>query len=106
VLIQAVELAAFLFGQNVVTAEWRQQTRRDGLTSPGSPHFTAIRPWSDAIPSCKVTDRRALAAQLGAAPEASTPEIRAGGALRFVMGATPNTHWATARGERPFSMSR
>ncbi|MFZ2029186.1 MAG: GH92 family glycosyl hydrolase [Vitreimonas sp.] len=33
-------------------------------------------------------------------------EIRDGGALHFVMGATPNTHWAAARNERPFSMSR
>jgi predicted alpha-1,2-mannosidase len=33
-------------------------------------------------------------------------EIRDGGALHFVMGAAPNTHWATARNQRPFSMSR
>ncbi len=33
-------------------------------------------------------------------------EIRAGGALHFVMGATANTHWAAGRDERPFSMSR
>lgn len=33
-------------------------------------------------------------------------EIRAGGALHFVMGPTPNTHWATAPSQRPFSMSR
>lgn len=33
-------------------------------------------------------------------------EIREGGALHFVMGPTPNTHWATAPSQRPFSMSR
>jgi predicted alpha-1,2-mannosidase len=33
-------------------------------------------------------------------------EIRAGGELHFVMGATPNRQWATARDARPFSMSR
>jgi predicted alpha-1,2-mannosidase len=33
-------------------------------------------------------------------------EIRNGGELHFVMGAAPNTHWATAPNERPFSMSR
>jgi predicted alpha-1,2-mannosidase len=32
-------------------------------------------------------------------------EIRAGGALRFVMGATPNMTWGTSREARPFSMS-
>ncbi|WP_442678214.1 GH92 family glycosyl hydrolase [Sphingomonas sp. ASY06-1R] len=33
-------------------------------------------------------------------------EIMAGGALRFVMQATPNRSWAIARGQRPFSMTR
>jgi len=32
-------------------------------------------------------------------------EIEAGGTLDFVMGAKPNTHWATKPAERPFSMS-
>jgi len=32
-------------------------------------------------------------------------EIMAGGALRFTMQATPNTTWATATGDRPFSIS-
>lgn len=47
---------------------------------------------------------------LNAAPLARSyildSEIRAGGDLRFVMGPAPNRHWATARNERPFSMSR
>jgi len=30
VLIQAIELAAFLFGQNVITANGAKQTRREG----------------------------------------------------------------------------
>ena len=33
-------------------------------------------------------------------------EIRHGGELHFVMGATPNRSWGAARGARPFSMSR
>ena len=33
-------------------------------------------------------------------------EIREGGTLAFVMGATPNTHWGAARDARPYSMSR
>lgn len=33
-------------------------------------------------------------------------EIRAGGTLAFVMGSTPNTSWATRRGDRPYSMTR
>ena len=33
-------------------------------------------------------------------------EIEAGGVLHFVMQAKPNTHWATAKAARPFSMSR
>ena len=32
-------------------------------------------------------------------------EIEAGGVLQFVMGAKPNTHWATRPADRPFSMS-
>src|SRR6185503_2502093 len=32
-------------------------------------------------------------------------EIREGGTLHFVMGAAPNRRWASAPGERPFSMS-
>jgi predicted alpha-1,2-mannosidase len=32
-------------------------------------------------------------------------EIEAGGVLTFVMGAQPNTHWATKVSARPFSMS-
>ena len=32
-------------------------------------------------------------------------EIREGGALHFVMGAQANRRWASAPGERPFSMS-
>ena len=32
-------------------------------------------------------------------------DIRAGGELRFTMGSSPNTHWATAAAARPFSMS-
>ncbi|MFD1950353.1 GH92 family glycosyl hydrolase [Sphingomonas arantia] len=32
-------------------------------------------------------------------------EIRAGGALRFTMGAVPNKSWATRRAARPFSIS-
>ncbi len=32
-------------------------------------------------------------------------EILAGGEMHFVMQATPNTHWATAKTARPFSMS-
>lgn len=32
-------------------------------------------------------------------------EIMAGGELRFVMGARPNTRWATGRAARPYSMS-
>ena len=31
--------------------------------------------------------------------------IRAGGELRFVMQATPNTRWATGKGARPYSMT-
>ncbi|HSX58852.1 MAG TPA: GH92 family glycosyl hydrolase [Tahibacter sp.] len=33
-------------------------------------------------------------------------QILEGGELRFVMQATPNRKWATARGDRPYSMSR
>jgi predicted alpha-1,2-mannosidase len=32
-------------------------------------------------------------------------EIMAGGTLKFVMQANPNTHWATATASRPYSMS-
>ena len=32
-------------------------------------------------------------------------DIEAGGELRFTMSATPNTSWATAKADRPFSMT-
>ena len=32
-------------------------------------------------------------------------EIEAGGELRFVMSATPNKSWATAKADRPYSLS-
>jgi predicted alpha-1,2-mannosidase len=77
---------------------------RATLNLPNGKHFTVtVDGLSDA-------NRYVQSVTLNGAPLSRSyvldHEIRDGGALHFVMGATPNTRWATARNQRPFSMSR
>jgi predicted alpha-1,2-mannosidase len=89
--------------------------------APGSGEYVIGRPFADRIvlhlpngksfaieaPGLSATNRYVGRVTLNGAPLERSfvrhGEIVAGGTLRFVMAATPNTRWATAEAARPYS---
>jgi putative alpha-1,2-mannosidase len=73
------------------------------LNLPNGRHFTVI---ADGISdAAKYVTRVTLNGKVLSRSYITDAEVRAGGELRFTMGATPNSQWGAAPAARPFSMS-
>lgn len=82
----------------------RPFVERAALTLPDGKRFTVV---ADGL---SAANRYVTGVTLNGRPLTRSylrdAEIRAGGELRFTMGAVPNRAWGTGRAARPFSMSR